>query len=537
MGTFTAQHLLHRPFLGSIRSGTLCAPIPLSKNFARKNSRERAQVFHRAKQRVVTKELVINRPFIWRAGWSIVAMRLFLPSVAVAQVTAPSPAGIAEVERVVVTGSNIPTAEEIGPNPVDTYRPADIEKLGIRNATDLQTFLPQEAGSTTNLNMATGDGTVQINLRGLLPRETLVLVDGKRVAFGSLGGAGSSEGEDINLIPFPMIDHVDILKDGASAVYGSDAIAGVVNFFLIHKFRGLEIGGSYGNTNLGASNDMGEWEAWLKAGTGDDKTDIVVIADFWERTGGLFSRDRDLTANAFYIPWGGLDGRDFVGVGTVRNRRLLPGMFFGPGGTPLPGVNTPLPHSAPNAAVSPFYKTPSYPPFFFGIPNGPGFINPNAYPGAPGIVGPHAFEFRPQFGTDYKGGGDYWFYNFAAITPELPPADRQSFYGSLIRDICDKYLQVFSDFKVVRSFFDSSFAAVAIVPDPFKVPGTTAPFSPRAFSVPIQNPFNPFTVADATIPNFFPDGRGLPVTTGVGFRAVNDTGPRHEKFTYYDYLF
>ena len=104
-------------------------------------------------------------------------MRLFLPSVALAQVTTLSPAGVAEVERVIVTGSNIPTAQEIGPNPVDTYRPADIEKLGIRNATDLQTFLPQEAGSTTNLNMATGDGTVQINLRGLLPRETLVLID------------------------------------------------------------------------------------------------------------------------------------------------------------------------------------------------------------------------------------------------------------------------------------------------------------------------------------------------------------------------
>src|SRR5213078_13618 len=106
------------------------------------------------------------------------------------------------VMEVIVTGSNIPTAEEIGPNPVDTYRPADIEKLGIRNATDLQTFLPQEAGSTTNLNMATGDGTVQINLRGLLPRETLVLIDGKRVAYGSLGGAGSSQREDSNLIPF-----------------------------------------------------------------------------------------------------------------------------------------------------------------------------------------------------------------------------------------------------------------------------------------------------------------------------------------------
>src|SRR6266480_6104631 len=186
------------------------------------------------------------------------------------------------IEQVIVTGSNIPTAEEVGPNPVDTYRPADIEKLGIRNATDLTTFLPQEAGGTVNLNSANGgDGTVQFNLRGFLPKETLVLVDGKRVAFGSLNAVGFSGGADINLIPFPMIDHVDILKDGASAVYGSDAVAGVINFFLVHKFRGLEIGGSYGNTNLGASNDMGEWEAWLKAGTGDDKTNIVVIADFW----------------------------------------------------------------------------------------------------------------------------------------------------------------------------------------------------------------------------------------------------------------
>ena len=158
--------------------------------------------------------------------------------------------GVTEIERIIVTGSNIPTAQEVGPNPVDTYRPTDIEKLGIRNATDLTTFLPQQSGATMNLNMANGgDGTVQFNLRGLLAKETLVLVDGKRVALGSLNAVGFSGGVDINLIPFPMIDHVDILKDGASAVYGSDAITGVVNFFLVHKFRGLEIGGSYGNTN------------------------------------------------------------------------------------------------------------------------------------------------------------------------------------------------------------------------------------------------------------------------------------------------
>jgi outer membrane receptor protein involved in Fe transport len=440
-----------------------------------------------------------------------------------AQLPAPSgaplapAAGVAQVERVIVTGSNIPTAEETGPNPVDTYRPADIEKLGIRNATDLQTFLPQEAGGTVNLNMGNGgDGSVQINLRGLLPKETLVLVDGKRVAFGSLGVAGLSQGEDINLIPFPMIDHIDILKDGASAVYGSDAVTGVVNFFLIHKFRGVEIGGSYGNTNLGASNDMGEWEAWLKAGTGDEKTDIVVIADFWERTGGLFSGDRDISANAFFIPFGGVEFRSGNFPGRIGGRRLIPKLFFSP--------NSPPPHSAPNAATSPFYKSPFA-------------VNPNAYPGAPGIVGPHALQFRPQTGTDYKGGGDYFFYNFAALTPALPPADRQAYYGSFTRDLCDKYLTLFADFKFVRSYFDSSLAAVPFAPDSFKVPGFTIGFSPQGISVPIQNPFNPFTVADATIPNFFPDGSGLPVTTGVRFRGINDTSKRSEKFTYWDSLF
>src|SRR5436190_20415630 len=271
----------------------------------------------------------------------------FLVSVANAFAQETAAPGVAQVERVIVTGSNIPTAEEKGPNPVDTYRPADLAKLGIRNAQDLQTFLPREAGGTVNMNIGNGgDGTVQINLRGLLPKETLILIDGKRFAYGSLGVAGSSQGQDINLIAFPMIDHIDILKDGASAVYGSDAVTGWVNFFLIHKFRGLEIGGSYGNTNLGASNDMGEWEAWIKAGMGDDKTDIVVVADFWERAGSIFSSDRDISANAFFIPFGGFDARSGNFPGRVGDFRLIPKLFF--------SANSPPPHSAPNAATSPF---------------------------------------------------------------------------------------------------------------------------------------------------------------------------------------
>src|SRR6266513_2517470 len=432
----------------------------------------------------------------------------------VANTFAQKRAEVAEVERVIVTGSNIPTAEETGPNPVDTYRPQDLEKLGIRNATDLTTFLPQEAGGTTNLNISNGGlGTVQFNLRGLLPKETLVLVDGKRVPY-ALGGAGSSAGVNINLIPFVFVDHIDILKDGASAMYGADAVAGVVNFFLIHKFRGLEIGGSYGNTNPGASNDMGEWEAWLKAGTGDDKTDIVVIADFWQRTGGLFSRDRDISSNAFQAPWGVIVARIPTEPGRVRMFRLLPKMFFAPGGLPQSGVKTPPPLSAPNAQTSPFYTRP-------GITFGP-----NAANNTPPVLG--------RF-PDVKGGGDYFFYNFAAITPALPPADRQSFYGSFTRDLCDKYLVLFADFKYVRSFFDAGLAAVPFIPDPFKIPGTNVGLSPAfAISVPISNPFTPFTVADETL---VINGVPVPVTTRVFSRGINDTGPRHEKFTYWDSLF
>src|SRR3989454_7860591 len=172
-------------------------------------------------EKLMTKNALKTFRFVRLALIASVGFPFILASNAFAQLPAPAvpaepgapPPSAAEVERVVVTGSNIPTAEETGPNPVDTYRPQDIEKLGIRNATDLQEFIPQEAGGTVNMNIGNGgDGSVQFNLRGLLPKETLVLLDGKRVAFGSLGGAGTNAGVDVNLIPFVMVDHIDILK-------------------------------------------------------------------------------------------------------------------------------------------------------------------------------------------------------------------------------------------------------------------------------------------------------------------------------------
>jgi iron complex outermembrane recepter protein len=403
-----------------------------------------------------------------------------------------------EVERVIVTGSNIPSAEETGPNPVDTYRAEDIQKLGAHNTTDLITKLPQEMASTVNQNIANGgDGSVIPNLRGLLPKETLVLIDGKRAAIiGGGGGAGpGTAGVDINLIPFPMIDHIDILKDGASAIYGSDAVAGVINIFLRHKFRGLEIGGSIGNTNLGASNDARELEGWMIAGTGDEKTDILIIADFYDRA-AIYSADRSLSSNANADAFGGADIRSSNFPGAIgsgnpfssRAFRLIPSLFF--------SHNSPPPHSAPNKETSPYYI--NRPAVQFGYPD-----------------------------------GDYIAYNFAALTPSIPAANRQSYYGSVTRDVCDKYLTVFADFKYTRSFFDAALAATPFAPDAFKN-SNGFELSAVGISVPIQNAFNPFTVGDTTL---IQNGVPIPMTTGVRFRAINDQRVRTAKTTFQDTLF
>src|SRR5437762_2104778 len=126
------------------------------------------------------------------------------------------------IEEVIVTGSNIPTAEEVGPNPVDTYRTEDLARLGARTATQLVQRIPAITGAAVNENIGNGgDGRTEVNLRGLFPKETLVLLDGKRVA--PVGFAMNSS-VDLNLVPFALVDHIDIWNDAASAICGSDAI-------------------------------------------------------------------------------------------------------------------------------------------------------------------------------------------------------------------------------------------------------------------------------------------------------------------------
>src|SRR5213592_4626113 len=294
-----------------------------------------------------------------RVGLSIAGSFLLWASITFAQETSPTPkaadrSGIT-VEEVIVTGSNIPTSEEVGPNPVDTYRKEDITRLGVRSATDLIQKLPAATGAAINENVVNGgDGRVEINLRGILAKETLVLQDGRRLA--PVGFAGDTV--DLNTIPLGLIDHIDVLKDGASAIYGADAVDGVFNVWLIHRFRGVEIYASYGNTNLGFANDAGEERGYLLAGTGDDKTDIVVYAEFYNRA-AIFSRDADISSNADFTRFGGLDERSSAYAGHVGP----PPSLVKPGDPDSfvyqPSLNggalTPTPHAFPNVASDPQY--------------------------------------------------------------------------------------------------------------------------------------------------------------------------------------
>lgn len=433
-------------------------------------------------------------------SFAIVAVFFFPLIETQAQEPTPTPAAAGQpgttIEEVIVTGSNIPTAEEVGPFPVDTYRGDDLIRLGVRSASDLTQLLPASAGAAINENITNGgDGRVEVNLRGILPKETLVLQDARRLA--PVGFAGDTV--DLNMFPLGLIDHVDILKDGASAVYGPDAVAGVINFWLIHKFRGLEIYGSYGNTNLGFANDMSEQRAHLLAGTGNDKTDIVVYAELYNRA-AIYSRDADISSNADYLSWGGADERSGFFAGRVGDFRLIPKLFF--------NNKSPPPHSAPNAATSRFY------------------------------VNPFTIATYPD--------GDYFFYNYAALTPAMPSVDREYLYGSLIQNICNDYLTVFADFKYARTFWDSALAPTPFTPDVFTDVTHPAGITSSGISVPIQNPFNPFTVPDYTSPGGFdprrPDTRtsaappGTGFTTGVRYRAL-EAGVRTDKITTNNYEF
>ncbi|MBD8529770.1 MULTISPECIES: TonB-dependent receptor [unclassified Massilia] len=217
---------------------------------------------------------------------------LALPATALAQSADGAPQ---RMERVIVTGSSIKRIDGETALPVQVLKREDIERTGAASTEELVKQLSSlsSAGTSTTVANASGYGggsIATVSLRGLGGARTLVLVNGRRVSVyggGSAGAAGSSV--DVNSIPLSAIERVEVLKDGASAVYGSDAIAGVVNFILRKDFKGVEATANYGQAHDRLGKDR---KASLFAGFGD------FADDGWNLTASLSVQKTDAILGA-----------------------------------------------------------------------------------------------------------------------------------------------------------------------------------------------------------------------------------------------
>ncbi|AEA97386.1 TonB-dependent receptor [Alteromonas mediterranea] len=190
------------------------------------------------------------------------------------------------VEKIEVTGSRIRRTDIEGANPVTVMSRVDIEKFGITSIGDVLQAIPS-AGSAINTNNNNGgNGTTTINIRGIGSNRTLVLVNGKRWAPGLTGSV------DLNNIPASIIERIEVLKDGASAVYGSDAVAGVVNIITRQDFEGVHASGYIGQYDEGDGNKE-QWD--IGFGTSNDKGNVYFNISYVEEEPTL-AGDREISA-------------------------------------------------------------------------------------------------------------------------------------------------------------------------------------------------------------------------------------------------
>ncbi|KUM51761.1 TonB-dependent receptor plug domain-containing protein [Rheinheimera sp. EpRS3] len=211
----------------------------------------------------------------------------------------------AKVERIEVTGSRIQRQDMETASPITVIDAAAIRMEGFTSVDQLlqaQTSMAGAAvGSTTNNG---ADGVAQVDLRGMGSQRTLVLLNGRRMVNS---GSGADSAVDLNSIPVAMIARVEILKDGASAVYGSDAIAGVVNIITKKDFEGFQVDLNGSSTDKG-DGETGELSALY--GFSTDRGNYTIGAAYSDRK-GVIQSDRDWTeaGASSFIPTGTLGGK------------------------------------------------------------------------------------------------------------------------------------------------------------------------------------------------------------------------------------
>jgi outer membrane receptor protein involved in Fe transport len=327
------------------------------------------------------------------------------------------------VERIEVTGSRIKRADMEGANPVQVITRQELVSSGITNMGDILQEIPSVAGAATNTAINNGgSGAIRVSLRGLGSPRTLVLLNGRRMV---ASGTGANSSVDLSTIPTAIVKRVEVLKDGASAIYGSDAIGGVVNIITRDDFEGFEFNASY---DIGTEEWDGETKSMdITIGFSGDKGNAVVNA-YYVQQGAQWSGDRD---------WSKFDyGKD------PETGELIPG---GSSATPW-GRFRGFDADADGCTD-----------FTHGAANGPGQSDPSDHRTA---------------GYDCFGSSD--LYNFAPANYHLTPQERYGLFASGSYELNDS-VRVFTELSFNRRSSDIKLAPLPLAPLAFF--GYDAPYS------------------------------------------------------------
>ncbi len=286
-----------------------------------------------------------------------------------AQEAAPAEEEVEAAPAIVVTGSRIARPNQESASPVTVVTAEDFKGTGSTKVEDLINNLPQVV-ATQNSGVSNGaDGTATVSLRGLGSSRTLVLIDGRRLMPGGIGGGAAA---DLNFIPSALIQSVEVLTGGASSTYGADAVAGVVNFKMNRTFEGVRLDGQYSlyshdNSNEiervvnrrfispeGTRNQGGAYDMSLAIGTGfgDGKGNIVAYAGY--RKESAISQDRydysACTLNPSGLSTGTVDDFACGGSGTPARSRF--GGLLNPT-APRTQARGPVPAGSPTGTLGP----------------------------------------------------------------------------------------------------------------------------------------------------------------------------------------
>lgn len=406
-----------------------------------------------------------------------VASALLLPAAAGAQTTGETPRTLNTVS---VTGSNIRRAEAEGSNPVQVIDRETLATSGKITVADALRAISANTGNATNETSNSGwaSGSAGIGLRGLSQKNTLVLLNGRRLAnYGFPSNGLSDTFVNLNALPLVAVERIEVLKDGASAVYGSDAVAGVVNIITRQNFEGLEVGGSYGTSDEGGLDTV---RGRVVGGFGDlDSDGFNVLASVEGYTRDRLDQDqRALTRSGIYsdLPGGRWNGW------SAKGARFLVG-----------GASVPLLDAAGNC--------------------------------------PEGMTLTASAPIDGLAGNTCAI-NLAPYTTLIPSTERyQAYVNATVRltDRADLFGEALYSRIHGASIFGSS-PYFTLEGGRFALNAQTGLAEPVSNLLPANNPYNPYGVATPIEYTFFDLGQSLKTNRSDAFRLLGGARGRGDRF-------